>query len=132
MSERLRLPFTIENLYNGLAQVDGILLTSRDSITLEFQVKDSFIGRIKSGPKALHLPLKEIESVRFRKGWFDASFYIRVFRMAAIKDMPSSQSGEIRLKVKRGDRETALRVESQIALRLSELRIDALDEDQDF
>ncbi|MCB0840951.1 MAG: hypothetical protein KDD99_29990, partial [Bacteroidetes bacterium] len=62
--ERTRLPFSIENVYGGFAKVNGILSVRKDILILEFQVKENvFGGLVKSRPKELNIPFRDLESV---------------------------------------------------------------------
>ena len=126
--ERTRLPFTIDNVYGGFAKVNGILSIRKDILILEFQVKENvFGGLVKSRPKELNIPFGDLESVEFKKNWFVANFYVRVYRLQDVSDIPGNEDGEIKLKIKRKDREKAATMASHIALRISEIRLDMMD-----
>lgn len=133
LTERSRLPFTIENVYGGFAKVSGILSVLRDALRLEFQMSDNLIGGVlKGNAKEILLPLKAIESVEFRKNWFVANFYIRVFSLKDIQSMPNNDEGEVKLRIKRRDRDRARNLASHINLRLSEIRLEMMDDNDDY
>lgn len=129
LSERTTLPFSIENVYAGFAKVSGILSVVRDHLILEFQVSDIIGGIVKGRPKEIRIPLRSIEHVIFKKNWFVANFYIRVYRMKDLEDIPNNQAGEVKLSIIRKNRERAIQLASSINLRLSELRIEMMDND---
>ena len=133
LSERTRLAFSIENVYGGFAQVGGLLRLTNDILIMEFQTKDSiFGGLLKSRAREVRLPLLEIESVEYRKKWFSTHIIIRVYRMGYLDNVPGSENGEVKLKLKKKDRNTAQNLVSHMNLRLSELRLDAQDRGEDF
>ena len=133
LSERSRLTFTIENVYGGFAQVGGLLRVNNDLLILEFQTKDTvFGGLLKSRAKEKHLPLQEIESVEYKKKWFSTHIIIRVYRMGSLDNVPGSDKGEIKLKLKKKDRSTAQSMVSRINLRISELRLDVQDRGEEL
>ncbi|MEZ4775882.1 MAG: hypothetical protein R3D00_22060 [Bacteroidia bacterium] len=129
LSERTTLPFTIDNVYAGFAKVSGILSVVRDHLILEFQVSDVIGGIVKGRPKEIRIPLRSVEQVVFKKNWFVANFYVRVYRMTDLQDIPNNQAGEVKLSITRKNRERAIQLASSINLRLSELRIEMLDDD---
>ena len=130
LPERTRLPFFMDNLYGGFAKLNGILSVMKDMLVLEFQVKENvFGGLVKSRPKELNIHLKEIDSVEFKKNWFVANFYLRTVKLQHLDGLPGGEDGEVKLKIKRKDREKAKHLASYLALRLSEIRLDMLDEE---
>ncbi|MDX2247900.1 MAG: hypothetical protein SF052_14035 [Bacteroidia bacterium] len=129
LTERSNLPFSIEDVYAGFAKVSGILSVVRDHVILEFQVSDAIGGIVKGKPKEIRIPLRSIESVQFKKNWFAANFYLRVYRMKDLEAIPTNRAGEVKLSIQRKHRERALQLASSMNLRLSELRIEMMDEE---
>jgi len=132
--EKITLPFTFPNVYAGFGQVKGLINVNRNEVNLNFQTEDSIIGFFKSGPQYLTIPLEEIESVRVRKRWFSTRFIVRVFNLAVIDNFPKPANanipaGELRMNIKRADRERATKMESFINLRLSEISLDRSERD---
>ncbi|MEZ4827338.1 MAG: hypothetical protein R3C61_13825 [Bacteroidia bacterium] len=128
LTEHTTLPFTIENVYAGFAQVTGILSVVRDHIILEFQVSDVIGGIVKGRPKEVRIPLRSVESVQFKKNWFVANFYLRVYKMKDLEDVPNQKSGEVKLSIARKNRQRAMQIASSVNLRLSEIRIEMMDD----
>ena len=120
----------MDNLYGGFAKLNGILSVVKDIVVLEFQVKENvFGGLVKSRPKELNIHLKEVDSVEFKKNWFVANFYLRTVKLQHLDGLPGGEDGEVKLKIKRKDRDRAKQLASYMALRLSEIRLDMLDEE---
>lgn len=120
-----RLPFTIDDVYAGFAQVSGILTVEEDALFLEFQTKDNILGGlIKSATRELMIPLEELDSVEAKSKWTGTRFFIRTRRLASLDGLPNVENGEVKLKIKRKNKETALTMASRINLRISELRLD--------
>ncbi|MEO0895495.1 MAG: hypothetical protein AAFY71_03675 [Bacteroidota bacterium] len=127
--EKITLPFSLPNVYGGFGQVKGLVNANRERIQINFQTEDAIVGFFKSGPKYLEIPLEEIESITFKKRWWGNRFILRVFNLAVINDFPKPANnnvpaGEIRMNIKRADRERAAKIESFINLRLSEIGLD--------
>jgi hypothetical protein len=122
--ESFRLPFSIQNVYQGLAEAGGIISVRQEGLLLEFQVKDSFLGGlIKAKPRELLLRYTDIESIVTKSNIFRTVLKIRTHTLAAVADLPNSDRGEITLHLKRADRERAAQLVSRANLRISELRL---------
>jgi hypothetical protein len=123
--ERYRLPFTIEEVYQGLARVGGLLSLTPEGILLEFEIKDSILGGVfRSKPRSILLPFHEIISTEVKSSLFRTVFLISVERLALLADLPKSERGEARLSIRRSDREIARQVEARIRFLISEMRLD--------
>jgi hypothetical protein len=127
INPRIRLPFKLSDVYGGFAEVQGILSTEPDAIVLQFQVKDSVIGLVKSPPKELKIPFSEIESVEYKRNIFVSRFFIRVHSLSVLDGFPDNKDGEVRLKIKRTHKETARNAASHLSLQLSEYRLAELE-----
>jgi hypothetical protein len=92
------VPFTIRNVQQGLAEVEGILSVDGTDLKFEFQTGDVF-GLMKSDVQELKLPLPSVEEIEFRKGWFGCSLVIRVAEMRAAVEVPNFKHGEISLSI---------------------------------
>ena len=125
LTDRMRLAFSIENVYAGFAKVTGIFRVLNDELVLEFETKENLFGGVlKSRPKKVDIPLLEIESVTLRKRWFSTKVIIRVLRLDLLNEVPGTEKGEAVLKIRRKERSTAETLISKINLRISELGLD--------
>ena len=105
--EPVTLPFTVPDLFAGLAEVKGLAKASPAEVVLEFLVADTVINLIKSDVKEVRVPRAEVALVRLKRGWFGAKVYIRLKSMKWLAELPGCEHGEITLRVARPDRDTA-------------------------
>jgi hypothetical protein len=82
------LPFLIPEVYAGFAEVQGIMRVDENTLMLEFEIRDSLVGMLKSGVKEIRIPISEIVSVTLNKGWFKISFIIRTQKLSSLGDLP--------------------------------------------
>ncbi len=123
------VPFSISDAYEGLADVGGLARFEADVLTLEFQTKDAFFGIIKSDVQNVQLTLSDLASVHFTKNIFRATLKLRVQSMALIEKIPGAKRGEIKLRFARKYRDEAHTLASRLQLRLSEHRLEGMDEE---
>jgi hypothetical protein len=126
-SSNLRLHFTTDDAYSGLAKVEGILRAEKNRLILEYQVKDNLIGVIKSSPKELRIPFEELSEVTYKLNWFVSRFRLHINSMKILGEFPVGKDGVISLRIRRKQKEMAKDLISYINLRLSEIRLDRLD-----
>ena len=113
---RITLPFKIKNVFEGFAEVHGILTYDGEPLNIEFQTKDSLLGVIESGIKDISIPKSAIEEIDFKKNIFGCSLIIRVARMQSVEGIPKQEGGEIKLSIARKHTDLALDLVSQIDL----------------
>ena len=92
------LPFFIPKVYEGLATAHGIARITRSGLTLEFEVKDGFVGVLKSGLREVVIPLDDLQLLELRKGWFKTRLFIRTRRMATLQKIPGNHAGGVELE----------------------------------
>lgn len=122
IQEQLRLLFKMD-VYQGLAEANGILSVKEQGVFIEFEVKDSLVGVIKSGVKKVMIPFGEIISVEVKSNVFISRMTIRVGRMGLLDGFPNSERGEVKITFKRRDKATAFEIESRIQFLASETRL---------
>ena len=125
----LTIPFSINDAYEGLADVDGLVRLEADRLTLEFQTKDAFFGVVKSDLKRVEITLGDLTAVTFKKKMFWATLALRVCTMALIEAVPGAKRGEIKLRFARKHRDEAQTLASSLNLRLSEHRLTQMDDE---
>jgi hypothetical protein len=108
------VPFTLSELYGGLAACEGLLRDEGGYVALEFQIKDAVAGVIKSGVREVRIPVKELVSVTLTKGWLGTSWLgvkivMQTARMESLKDVPGASQGRVELHIARKDRDLAER-----------------------
>src|SRR4051794_27929808 len=92
------VPFTLSNLYGGLAEGKGIASARITGLSLEFQVKD-VLGLTKSGIKDVLLGLHEIASIEYRKSMWGANIVVHSKTLKSLADVPGAVNGELCLGV---------------------------------
>lgn len=126
---QIRLPFTLSEVYSGLAEANGLMYVVKDTLLIEVQVKDAFIGFVKSKPKQIRIPFREVISIDYKRNLFLSRIVLRLGNMTYLSDIPGDNKGEVKLKIKRKDKEMAQNLVSHIKLRVSEIRLDMMDEE---
>ena len=121
-----RLHFSTDEAYSGLAALTGIMQVNKDSLVLEYQVKDNILGMLKSDTKRLLIPYNNLTEVRYKRNWFISRFHLYVNSMQILGKFPIGKDGRITLKINRKRSHTAKELESYINLRLSEIRLEML------
>ena len=123
------IPFSISDAYEGLADVEGLVQFEADVLTLEFEAKDAFFGVVKSGVKEVRLALTDLVSVDFSKNMFRATLKLRVRSMKLFEEIPGAKRGEVRLRFSRKHRDEAHSLASALQLRLSERKLELMDDE---
>src|SRR5262245_36087847 len=117
------VPFSFPDVYQGFAEGGGIATATTAGLTLEFQVKDSLVGMIKSDIHKVAIPINELHSIALKQGWFGTRLSIRVKNMTILARVPGSNTGEVELRVARRDKATAQTLVSILMLSLSEKKL---------
>ena len=123
------LPFSISDVYEGLAKVEGTARCEEDVLILEFQTHDSLVGLLKSTVKTIHLPLHALAAIHFQQQLFTAVVTLRVHSMSLVQDLPGSRQGEVRLHVARTHRKVAHAFVTELELRRAEHQLRRLDDE---
>ncbi len=124
------IPFSLDDVYEGFAECEGIARFENDVLVLEFQTRDAFIGVVKSAATHVELPLDAIGDVSVEKRFWKTHLVIRATRLDAIESIPTSRRGEVKLRIKGEHRELAHDLASEISLRLGERRLAKLEEER--
>jgi hypothetical protein len=117
------VPFSFPDVYQGLAEGGGIATATTAELTLEFQVKDSLVGMIKSDIQKIAIPISELHSIALKQSWFRNRLFIRVRSMTTLAGVPGSNTGQVELRVARRDKATAQALVSILMLSLSERKL---------
>ncbi len=122
------VPFEITDINHGFQEAKGLMKLNRDGITLEFEVQDSFVGFFKSGIRDVQISYADLESIRFKKGWFSSKIILNGISMKVFDDIPGTEHATCTLKIKRSHRKEAENLISKARLYLSEYRLNQLGE----
>ncbi len=108
------VPFAISSVYEGFAEANGILKFTGGELTMQFQVKDSILGAVKSALRDVRISPSALESVSFTPGWLSHQLVIQCNDMTAISHLPTSKSGRVALTIAKSDQEAAERLVSAV------------------
>jgi hypothetical protein len=104
------VPFMIPKLYGGLAECHGLLRGEGDSLILEYRTQDRLCGLFRRRPRAVRIPLAQLESVELhRRGWFrpQGVLVIKAKSLLPLAEVPGSRPGEVALAIAARDRAVA-------------------------
>lgn len=121
------VPFEITNLNHGFQKATGLIKLEGEQILCEFRVVDAILGMIKSDVKETRIPLSDLHSVEFKKGFFRSKMIFEAQSLRVFEHVPGSEQGEWEIRIKRKDRDDARDLVSKIRLALSEMRLRDLD-----
>lgn len=121
------LPFKIDDIYEGLAESEGLLCFEADSLKLEFSTKDSIFGVIKSKVKNVYIPLDKIKIIEHKKGFFNDKVFIFCNSMKIVERIPGSEGNEVKMMIKKKYRQDAQVFASKINLLIAENRLNDLE-----
>jgi hypothetical protein len=122
------LPFSIENLNGGFMKVEGILRVEGEHLIFEFQKKDAVVEAYQSELKTEKIPLSELDMLEFKQGWFSGKLILHGKTAKSFGELPGKDLTERVLKVKRKHKNVAASVSSNLNLKLSEQKLNELDD----
>ena len=125
------IPVKFPEIYEGLADAEGVLRISPDALTLEYQVKDNLLGVVKSGVNTVVIPFDNIDEVDFRSNFFWTRLNIRVDSLQIVGDVPAVKQGRVRLKIPRRYKREAAEIAHEASIRSSQSKLDRLEGDAD-
>lgn len=104
----LRLPFSIPDLYAGLATAHGMARFDGKHVSIEFEVRDEIAGVVRSGVKDAAVSVQDILSIQLKRGWWKHQVLIQTDHLK-VGEIPNMERGQIRLQIARNDLEIAER-----------------------
>lgn len=110
-------------------EVEGLLRFEGDALTFEYRVRDVTAFTPSSDWKTVILPLDELLAATLKSGFFGAKLTLGLRSMAALADMPGQRPGALVLSFARKHRRQAADLAATLALRLSERKLERLDEE---
>jgi hypothetical protein len=125
------LPFSLPNAYQGLGLGTGIATATTEGLRLEFEVKDGFVGVLKSGVRNVDISMAELYSVNLKQGWFLTKLFVRTRSMSALQNIPGAEGAQVELRIARKDRSAARNLVSILTLTLSEQQLQSLTSSPD-
>lgn len=122
------LPFVIDNLNGGFMKAEGILRVEGDKLTFEFQKKDAVVEAYQSDLKTVVVSMSELDMLEYKKGWFSGKLILHGKTARSFGELPGENLTERVLKVKRKHRDTAASISSNLNLRLSEQKLNEMED----
>ncbi|WP_138432150.1 hypothetical protein [Fodinibius saliphilus] len=123
------IPFEIPNVTHGLHLAKGLLKVKKEGIELEYEIQDAFFGITTTGVQTVLLSYEKIQEISFKRGWFSAKIIIEANSMKDVKEIPQAEHASVTLKIKRKHRDEAENIISTARVKLSEQKLDRLNED---
>lgn len=123
LSETTTLPFTIPDIFGGLAEAKGLLRVNDETLALEFAVKESFFGLLTLNAHELDLPLRQLDSVDLRQGWFSHRLNLQFKSLRGLEHLPRSEGGRCQMAIARRDQATAQKTVALLQLKIAELQV---------
>ena len=120
------ISFSFPETYGGLAEADGIARFDGRNLIVQFEIRDIVFGVVTSGVQEIILPVEEIATVHFKRGWFGGRISIRSHRV--VEEIPQQRGGEFTLIVKRKHRDEGEEFVSALKLGVSEAMLRRLEE----
>jgi hypothetical protein len=126
------VPFSISNVYGGLGFAQGVLRNDADNLVLEFQLKDSVFGLLRSRVRQVCIPISAIEEIALERmladpwqwlGLGGIQLRIRTMDLSSVKDIPGHGEDGFRLRIKRKYRRAVRTFVSEVELRIAEMRL---------
>ena len=125
------IPVKFPEIYEGFADAEGVLRISPDALTLEYRIKDTLIGVVKSGVSTAVIPFDHIDEVDLRSRFLWTSLNIRVDSMQIVGDVPGAKQGMVKLKIPRRYKREAAEIAHEASIRSSQSKLDKLEGDAD-
>lgn len=119
IDDSISLPFRIPHLYAGFAEIRGILKGGKEGLVLDFELKESLFNLLRLDSNVVRIPLVDIATVELKKGWLRRWIIINANRLEALRQVPGSRAGEVRLRIARKNTATAEELVSRIQMALT-------------
>ncbi len=117
------IPFYFGSMHGGLSRCAGLLHVTREGLRCEYRIDLGGLG-LKTDAKEASVGLDEIESIEFKRGWFRGKAVIRPRSLKLLDRFPTSGDDSIVLYFRRKDQSLAGYLMSELALKLSQSRLD--------
>lgn len=126
--EMISVPFTIDEAGNAFAEATGVMRFDRGQVCVEYQVKDSIFGALKSAVKCARIDVVNIASADFKKSWFSGKITIKLKSVRGIEKFPTKTIGSLCFLISKSDRESAENFINALKTKISEEIIKKFDE----
>lgn len=108
------LPFERQEPRMGLMRLSGMMHLEGDSLILEYQKTDNLVRLLKLERRELVIPLADLIFADAHSNIFKSYFHLRVSRFGLLSDVFDNGTGEVKLKIRRADRDLAFDIADEI------------------
>ena len=115
----LAVPFKIKNLYEGLAESDGLISFSNGILKIQFQIKDSIIGFVKGKINEYEIPTQKIQKIELIKKLWGNKLIISINDLQFQLNIPNQDSSEISLSIEKKNLDLADRLVANVNYEIS-------------
>jgi hypothetical protein len=121
------VPFSIEvgvgDILNGILEIDGLLSFEHDTILLEYRTS-VIPGFSSSGAplKSIRIPLSDLQDIDYREKVFLTKVTFTPRRLSTIEGVPGDHSTDLKLRIKRKNRQRAAALVSEIQIAFARTR----------
>ncbi len=112
------VPFLIPGIHAGLADVEGVVRLESGELVLDFRTVDGVVGMLKSRVSEVHIPLRHVEALEYKRGIFRGRIRLRVRRLELLASVPGSDGAEVVLRCKRRHKLSASEFANLVTLQL--------------
>lgn len=120
----LTLPYR-SDCYQGLLDVQGIVGLDGDDLVFEFEVRDAFLGLLRSRIREVRVPITQVEAIAMSEGWFHSYVIVRGRKLTTLEALPGAFT-EARLRVKRPDRARAKSLVAAVDMAMTDRQVEKL------
>ena len=117
--------FTMEQEDGELAYISGVMRLERETLRMEFLVRDNVFGQIHSKLRHIELPLEAIDRIVLIKGWFSSMLVLTVGYVGLLDALAPSDPCRVELTIAACDRSVAEELINRVKFQQSELRVQA-------
>lgn len=109
-------------------EVKGILSFTDRDLLFEYKVYDMH-GKSLSNLSKFAIQLDNVKRIQFKKGFLftGGKLILDAEKWAFFEPLPGSEQGKITLKIKRRDRDAAIRFSTKLNLYMSQKRLDDME-----
>jgi hypothetical protein len=123
------VPFSVDGVMTDFADLEGMMRLEGAGLVLEFRIKDSVFGVLKSQLQEIQLPFGELAEVTFKRGWFWGTVILRGRRMDTLASVPGTKDGELRLRCRLKHCAAARELASNAGMRMVALDLSRMVEE---
>ena len=131
MPRSVFVPFSLQEVYGGFGEGEGVARADETGVTLEFELRDGVVGFLKSGVREVRVSLDEMSSVEVKTGPFGGQLTIATRTLGASSRVPGSKPGRVRLRVPRAGRQASREAAALLNTASADLEIEAFRRELD-